>query len=71
MGIVVSIGLMALEESHTGIAQNEDSRVWGVLPWRSMFTMVIFLPAAMLTALVSVLMMVRDAAVLRRAQGKD
>lgn len=64
---VLGLGMMALEESRTGVAQNEGNSVWGVLPWLSMFTMVIFLPAAALTALVSVLVMVRDAAVLRRA----
>ena len=65
---VLGLGMMALEESRTGIAQNEGNSVWGVLPWLSMFTMVIFLPAAGITALVSVLVMVRDAVVLSRAQ---
>ena len=64
MVIALAIGMMAVEESHTGIAQNEDSSVWGVLPWRSMFTMVIFLPAATLMALVSMLVILRNAAVL-------
>ena len=65
---VLGLGMMALEESRTGIAQNEGNSVWGVLPWLSMFTMVIFLPAAALTMLVSILIILRDAAVLRRAQ---
>lgn len=64
--LVLGLGMMALEESRTGITQNEGNSVWGVLPWLSMFTMAIFLPAAALTALVSVLVMVRDAVVLRR-----
>lgn len=64
--LVLGLGMMALEESRTGITQNEGNSVWGVLPWLSMFTMAIFLPAAALTALVSVMVMVRDAVVLRR-----
>ena len=64
--LVLGLGMMALEESRTGITQNEGNSVWGVLPWLSMFTMAIFLPAASLTTLVSVLVMVRDAVVLRR-----
>ena len=64
--LVLGLGMMALEESRTGITQNEGNSVWGVLPWLSMFTMAIFLPAAALTTLVSVLVMVRDAVVLRR-----
>ena len=66
----MSIGMMALEESHTGIAQNKGNSDWVVLPWLSMFTMVIFLPAATLRALVSMLVMVGDAAVLWRALEK-
>ena len=64
---VLGIGMMALEESRTGVTQNEGNSIWGVLPWLSMFTMSIFLPAAALTVLVSVLVMVRDALVLWRA----
>ena len=63
---VLGLGMMALEESRTGVAQNEGNSVWGVLPWLSMFTMAIFLPAAALTVLVSVLVMVRDVVVLSR-----
>lgn len=65
---VLGLGMMALEESRTGIAQNEGNSVWGVLPWLSMFTMAIFLPAAALTMLVTILIIVRDAVVLSRAQ---
>lgn len=65
---VLGIGMMALEESRTGVVQNEGNSVWGVLPWLSMFTMAIFLPAVGLTVLVTVLVMVRDAVVLWRAQ---
>ena len=65
---IFGLTMMALEEARTGVTQNEGNSVWGVLPWLSMFTMVIFLPAAALTALVSVLVMVRDAAVLWRVR---
>lgn len=31
--VLLRLGLMALEASPVGIAQNEGNRVWGVLPW--------------------------------------
>ena len=65
---IIGISMMALEESRTGIAQNEGNSVWGVVPWLSMFTMVIFLPAAAITAAVSFIIIIRDALVLIRAQ---
>lgn len=68
---IIGIGLMALEEARTGIAQNEGNSVWGVVPWLSMFTMVIFLPAAAITAAVSFFIIIRDALVLIRARPEE
>lgn len=65
---VIGIGMMELEESRTGVTQNEGNSVWGVLPWLSMFTMVIFLPAAAITAAVSFILIIRDAVVLGRGR---
>ena len=67
---VLGLGMMALEEARTGLTQNEGNSVWGVLPWLSMFTMVIFLPAAAITAAVSFILIIRDAVVLGR-EGTD
>ncbi|MGB1076258.1 MAG: hypothetical protein ACPGYK_08725 [Flavobacteriales bacterium] len=63
---IFGLTMMALEEAHTGVAQNEGNSVWGVLPWLSMFTMVIFLPAAAVTAAVSFILIIRDVVVLGR-----
>lgn len=67
---IFGIGMMALEEARTGVTQNEGNSVWGVLPWLSMFTMVIFLPAAAITVAVSFILIIRDAVVLGR-EGAD
>ena len=63
---IFGLAMMALEEARTGVAQNEGNSVWSVLPWLSMFTMVIFLPAAAITAAVSFILIIRDAVVLGR-----
>ena len=63
---IFGLTMMALEEARTGAAQNEGNSVWGVLPWLSMFTMVIFLPAAAVTAAVSFILIIRDVVVLGR-----
>ena len=67
---ILGIGMMALEEASTGVTQNEGNSVWGVLPWLSMFTMVIFLPGAAITAAVSFILIIRDTVVLGR-EGAD
>ena len=67
---IFGLTMMALEEARTDVTQNEGNSVWGVLPWLSMFTMVIFLPAAAITAAVSFILIIRDAVVLGR-EGTD
>ncbi len=62
--LLLGVGMMSLIENATGQSQHEGNSIWGVLPWLSMFTMVIFLPAAALLGTVSVALVIRDAFVL-------
>ena len=55
---------MTLEEITTGKNVGEHNSVWGVLPWFSIGTMVIFLPPPLILQKITVLGILHDVIVL-------
>ena len=66
--LILGVGMMSFIENTTGQPQHEGNSIWGALPWFSMFTMVIFLPAAALVGFVGILLIIRDLVVLGKSQ---
>ena len=70
---LLGVGMMALEEARTGVPQHEGNNVWGVLPWLTMFTAAICIPAAGIALLLMVIGVVHDlvAILLKRNAGES
>ncbi len=62
--LVLGLVMMALEEAATGKNVGEHNSVWGVLPWLSFGTMVIFLPPAFILLKITVVGVLYDLIVL-------
>ena len=58
--LILGLAMMHLEESRTGIPQNEGNSTWGVLPWLSIGTLAVCLPIAGLIVVAVAAMVLHD-----------
>ena len=58
--LALGLVMMALEEAATGKNVGEHNSVWGVIPWLSFGTMVIFLPPAFILLKITVVGVLYD-----------
>jgi len=69
--LVIGLVMMGLEEAATGKNLGEHNSVWGVLPWLSFGTMVIFLPPALILLKITVVSVLHDLIVLFKRSKED